>query len=218
MQRKIRLFGNLARIGQYLSVGMILYGSCISWVRFAVFNTKIEVPGVILGGAATITLAFFSLTVARKIPILRLILGILIIAIALYSQKTLGEVIVRQMLGIEQSLFEVNSRLAQVTLPAIEPFGRIGVRQDHLGPGPLWTLWGGIILSLFTVAELTLSRRYCPHCKANWALSRNIVFCPQCGKRPEAQNACPQCGKAIERGDKFCTSCGQTVNYTSNIS
>jgi Double zinc ribbon len=202
MQQKIAFFG------VFLSDGIVLYGGIIPWVRFAIFGTPIEIPGVALGGAATMTLAFFTLTFARKIPVLRIVLGILIIAIALYAQKTLGEIVVRQMLGIERSLSEVNGRLAQVTLPPIEPFSGIQARREHLGPGPLWTIGGGAGIVLFTLAEIAVALRFCPHCRARWKPTRTILFCPQCGKRPEQVSACPHCGTECEKGDQFCVGCG----------
>jgi Double zinc ribbon len=216
MQKKVAWLGpknawlgpKIAWLGLFFSVGIVLYGSIIPWVRFAVFGTPIEVPGVALGGAATITLAFFTLTFARKLPLLRLVLGVLIIAVALYAQKNLGETVVRQMLGIERSLGEVNSRLAQVTLPPIEPFSGFQARREHLGPGPLWTMGGGAGIVLCTLAQMAVALRFCPHCRARWKPTRTILFCPQCGKRPEKTTSCPQCGAETEQTDTFCVGCG----------
>jgi hypothetical protein len=216
MQKKIALLGQkIALLGLLLSVGVVLYGGIIPWVRFVVFTTPIEVPGVALGGAVTITLAFFTLTFARKIPLLRLVLGLLIIAISLYSQKMLGEIMVRQMLGIQQSLSEVNGRLAQVTLPPIEPFSGIQARREHLGPGPLWTAGGGTGIVLFTLVEIATALRFCPHCRTKWRSARVIIYCPICGKRPDTGHSCPQCGGEIEKNDQFCAGCGSSISYSN---
>jgi hypothetical protein len=213
MQKKIALLGpKISLLGLFLSVGIVLYGGIIPWVRLAIFGTPIEVPGVVLGGAATITLAFFTLTFARKLPFLRLVLGVLIIAVALYAQKTLGEVVVRQMLGIQRSLSDVNGRLAQVTLPPIEPFSSVQARREHLGPGPFWTMMGGAGIVLCTLAEIAVALRFCPHCHARWKPTRTILFCPQCGKRPEIVHACPQCGAECEKNDQFCAGCGRGLS------
>jgi Double zinc ribbon len=50
----------------------------------------------------------------------------------------------------------------------------------------------------------------CPHCKGALPAGREIVFCPHCGQDLTVMH-CPACGSELERGWKFCVTCGRAA-------
>ena len=48
----------------------------------------------------------------------------------------------------------------------------------------------------------------CPFCKGALPAGREISFCPHCGQDLTVLH-CPACGSEIERGWKFCVTCGR---------
>jgi hypothetical protein len=53
----------------------------------------------------------------------------------------------------------------------------------------------------------------CPHCKGELPAGREIVFCPHCGQDLTVVH-CPACGSELERGWKFCVTCGRAAAST----
>jgi hypothetical protein len=51
----------------------------------------------------------------------------------------------------------------------------------------------------------------CGHCSQPLPPHRRVLFCPFCGAR-EVAVPCPSCGDEIERGWRFCITCGYTPN------
>jgi len=50
----------------------------------------------------------------------------------------------------------------------------------------------------------------CPYCKGALPPGRQIAFCPHCGQDLTLVH-CPACGSELERGWKFCVTCGRNV-------
>jgi hypothetical protein len=50
----------------------------------------------------------------------------------------------------------------------------------------------------------------CPFCKGELPAGRQISFCPHCGQDLTVVH-CPACGSELERGWKFCVTCGRTA-------
>ena len=48
----------------------------------------------------------------------------------------------------------------------------------------------------------------CPYCKGPLPGSREVSFCPHCGQDLTLVH-CPACGSELERGWKFCVTCGR---------
>ena len=51
----------------------------------------------------------------------------------------------------------------------------------------------------------------CPYCKGALPGGRQIAFCPHCGQDLTLVH-CPACGSELERGWKFCVTCGRNVS------
>jgi hypothetical protein len=51
----------------------------------------------------------------------------------------------------------------------------------------------------------------CAYCKGALPPGRQIGFCPHCGQDLTVVH-CPACGSELERGWKFCVTCGRNVN------
>ncbi|MGI9043641.1 MAG: zinc ribbon domain-containing protein [Gemmatimonadaceae bacterium] len=50
----------------------------------------------------------------------------------------------------------------------------------------------------------------CRFCGGTLPEGRNVVYCPHCGNNLSISR-CPACGSEIEKGWKFCATCGRTV-------
>src|SRR5207249_2380931 len=50
----------------------------------------------------------------------------------------------------------------------------------------------------------------CQYCKGALPPGRDIAFCPHCGQDLTMVH-CPACGSELERGWKFCVTCGRNV-------
>jgi hypothetical protein len=50
----------------------------------------------------------------------------------------------------------------------------------------------------------------CPHCNSDLPAGRTVAYCPFCGLQVQESN-CPRCGDPLERGWKFCVTCGHTL-------
>lgn len=50
----------------------------------------------------------------------------------------------------------------------------------------------------------------CPYCKGELPAGRANAFCPRCGQDLTVMH-CPACGSELERGWKFCVTCGRTA-------
>jgi hypothetical protein len=58
--------------------------------------------------------------------------------------------------------------------------------------------------SSFTVPE------GCRYCGGTLPEGRNVIYCPHCGNNLSVSR-CPACGGELEKGWKFCTTCGRAV-------
>lgn len=54
------------------------------------------------------------------------------------------------------------------------------------------------------------SGEHCAFCKGELPTGRPISFCPHCGQDLTVVH-CPACGSELERGWKFCVTCGRTA-------
>lgn len=52
---------------------------------------------------------------------------------------------------------------------------------------------------------------HCPFCKGELPAGRELSFCPHCGQDLTLVH-CPACGSELERGWKFCVTCGRTTD------
>ena len=50
----------------------------------------------------------------------------------------------------------------------------------------------------------------CRFCGGTLPEGRNVVYCPPCGNNLSVSR-CPACGSELEKGWKFCATCGRTV-------
>jgi Double zinc ribbon len=50
----------------------------------------------------------------------------------------------------------------------------------------------------------------CPFCRGHLPAGRQISFCPHCGQDLTVVH-CPACGSELERGWKFCVTCGRSA-------
>jgi len=50
----------------------------------------------------------------------------------------------------------------------------------------------------------------CPFCSGTLPEGRTVVYCPHCGNNLSVTR-CPACGGELEKGWKFCVSCGRSV-------
>jgi predicted RNA-binding Zn-ribbon protein involved in translation (DUF1610 family) len=50
----------------------------------------------------------------------------------------------------------------------------------------------------------------CRFCGGTLPEGRNVVYCPHCGNNLSISR-CPACGSELEKGWKFCVTCGRTV-------
>lgn len=51
----------------------------------------------------------------------------------------------------------------------------------------------------------------CRFCGGTLPEGRNVVYCPHCGNNLSVSR-CPACGSELEKGWKFCVTCGRTVS------
>ena len=54
------------------------------------------------------------------------------------------------------------------------------------------------------------SGEHCPYCKGELPAGRQIQFCPHCGQDLTLVH-CPACGTELERGWKYCVTCGRSA-------
>jgi hypothetical protein len=52
---------------------------------------------------------------------------------------------------------------------------------------------------------------HCAFCKGALPVGRAISFCPHCGQDMTVVH-CPACGSELERGWKFCVTCGRNAS------
>lgn len=204
--------------GVLILLGAVLLGAgaVLPWVRLSVFGADFAVPGVLSWGAVTLALGLIALFAAlRRLAWLAVAAGLIAFFIGVRANGSVGRAAAQRVLAVNRALADVNARLMQVGLPPVEPLGAMGRRQDYVGPGPLWTAWGGAAVALG--AGLMLGgdryRRGCPHCGAHWPLARlgGIAFCPVCGVGVGPSVVCPRCHRGVEPGDRFCAACGETL-------
>jgi hypothetical protein len=50
----------------------------------------------------------------------------------------------------------------------------------------------------------------CPFCSATLPEGRTVIYCPSCGHNLSISR-CPACGSELEKGWKFCITCGRSV-------
>jgi len=73
-----------------------------------------------------------------------------------------------------------------------------GVRAQAVAPEALSSLMNS------TVPE------GCPFCGGTLPEGRNVIYCPHCGNNLSVSR-CPACGSELEKGWKFCATCGRGV-------
>jgi len=86
---------------------------------------------------------------------------------------------------------------AQPTRPSV-PTPAAGLPVDNLGRR--------------TARPITIAPtgENCPFCKGHLPAGRQIGFCPHCGQDLTVVH-CPACGSELERGWKFCVTCGRSA-------
>jgi hypothetical protein len=188
----------------------VLVGGVLPWARFVVFGVPVSLPGVAAGGALAAMLGILGFVNARR-PLLTMLLGIACFVIGGAANREVGQAVRRHILRAELTLAPMNDRLARVALPPLEPFQGIGAANSYVGPGPLWTLFGGAGMALGGALRFAGGRqaRLCRNCGALWSAGREVHFCPRCGaSAAEPGEGCPSCQRPLAPGDKFCVHCG----------
>ncbi len=192
----------------------LILGAILPWARFQILGTEVGIPGAAEWGAVTLIVGLLVLSVTglrRRMPLLVMVLGFVALSIGMRARDETGKQVRSRLLAVENSLAPVNARLAQVTLPPIEPFGPgLGRSQDYLGPGPFWTVLGGVGLALGGTLCFTGGRlgRSCRSCGVLWRTGRAVLFCPACGTGTGKTDLCVVCKSPLESRDRFCASCG----------
>ena len=192
-------------------------GAVLPWARVPLFGVELDVPGVAGLGALTLFAAFLALVFGRRFPLLAVGLGLTALGIGGQAQQETGRAVKGHLLGLQQALAPVNNNLVRAGLPSIDPFPMGRRWEGFVGPGPLWTFWGGAALAVGAAAMFAGERlgRSCPRCAARWSPARAgaVTFCPACGLRVGPRSACPSCQTPVEPGDTFCAACGVGLTY-----
>ena len=196
--------------------GAMAVGAVLPWARVPLFGVELDVPGVAGLGALTLFAAFLALVFGRRAPLLAVALGLTALAIGAQAQQETGRAVKGHLLGLQQALAPVNNNLARAGLPTVDPFPMGRPWEEFVGPGPLWTFWGGTALAVGAAVMVAGERlgRSCPRCAARWSPARagTVTFCPACGLRIGPRSACPSCQAPVEPGDIFCAACGVGLN------
>ncbi len=195
----------------------LIVAAALPWATVTLLGTPIAIPGIVLvwgGVTATIgVLCVAQFGVLRRFAYLGVALGVTAAIIGVRAERETGAATVRYLLDIQRRLAPVNARLAEATLPPIEPFGAaIKARRDYVGAGIGYTIWaGGVVAagSVLLVAGERL-RRTCGYCRRAWSARRgeNISFCTNCGNRPASDPLCAGCAAPLLRDERFCPVCG----------
>jgi hypothetical protein len=194
----------------FIGAVAVLVGGVLPWARFVVFGVPVSLPSVAAGGALATILGVLGVMNARR-PVVAILLGIACFLIGGTSQTNIGQTVRREILRAELALARVNERLAQIAVPPIEPFSGIGTANSYVGPGPLWTLYGGGVLALGGAIRFAGGRqaRQCLSCNKLWKAGREVHFCPHCGTSAAGEGAgCPSCHRPLAPGDLYCVYCG----------
>lgn len=189
-------------------------GAVLPWAQFMVFGVSFVIPGVMGMGALTLVAAAAALLYGRRFPLAAVLAGLCAVGIGLTAKQETGRAIKQRLLGLDRALLPVNDKLMRAGLPPIEPFP-FTRRDDHLGPGPQWTLWGGAAIAIGAAGLFSGARllRSCPRCAATWSPTRigQVTFCPGCGFRVGPLVACPACRAEVEADDRFCAACAASL-------
>ncbi|MDX1932259.1 MAG: zinc ribbon domain-containing protein [Capsulimonadales bacterium] len=197
--------------------GAVLWGSLLPWQTLTVFDMPIAPPGLVGWGAATAACGLLALTRPRSAPLLALFLGLLCLGIATDARRTIGRATARRVLEVKQRLAPINARLEAIRLPPIEPFPSSVLARNFVGPGPEWTLWGGVLLVLGGTFRFAGNRleRTCAACGRFRGADRRVLFCDRCGTPADAFVRCSRCFTAAGRDDRFCVQCGFSLQSSS---
>jgi len=192
----------------------VLVGSVLPWAKLTVFGVDLSLPCVAGWGAVTASLALMALVRPRALPLLGVALGLIYLAVGGQARQGVGRKVLQYVLLVETRLAPVNDKLARVALPPIEPFDGFGPAGRYVGPGPLWTVWGGAALALGADLQFAGGRlgRTCAACGVLWPTDRIIQYCPRCGALAAAGPLCSSCHSPLWRKDRFCAHCGAPVD------
>jgi hypothetical protein len=192
-------------------------GGVLPWAQFAVFGIPLALPGLLTWGALTAGAGLLALTSARRVPLAGVALGLAAMVGGGVAQQAVGRGVVQTLLRVERALAPVNARLAEATLPPVEPFRSIRPARDYVGAGPTWTLWGGAALALGSACRFAGGRlrRTCASCGATWEVDRadDVIFCPRCGTQAAPVTGCRACHAPLRKGDRFCWRCGSDASF-----
>lgn len=198
-----------------LGIVGVFVGAALPWARFTVFGVPVVWPGIAtLWGGIAFSCAALALPRLRVWPLLAIFAGLICVWAGTQGRTSVGRTVARQVLQIQLALAPVNEKLAQVTLPPIEPFASLGPAEAYTGPGGTWTGWGGTALVLGGMLAFAGGRlgRTCAHCRALWPKNRlpELRFCPRCGTDadPTGPPLCMGCRRPLFRGDLYCVRCG----------
>ena len=126
----------------------VLCGGILPWATLKVWGVQIVPPGLVFiwGGASVGAALLAGARLGQKrFPWAVAVLGLLPVCAGVYAPKQAGQAVRGFILRIENTLAPTNARLAQAAIPPLEPFSGVGSAQSYVGPGPSWTLWGGIL-------------------------------------------------------------------------
>jgi hypothetical protein len=193
---------------------VVLIGSLLPWAKLTAFGVNLSLTGAAGWGAVTMAMGLAALVRPRALPLLGVALGLACLLIGGQAQRSTGRKVLQFVFLIETRLAPVNDKLARVALPPIEPFEGAGPAGRYLGPGPLWTAWGGAALALGSAIQYAGGRlrRTCASCGTLWPADRAINYCPRCGAFASAIPLCSACHRPLWKNDRYCVHCGTAVD------
>ncbi|MBC7807249.1 MAG: hypothetical protein H7145_14000 [Akkermansiaceae bacterium] len=226
-QRNRVSFRTLGRVTTGFGIAAVLLGAAglvvaaaLPWATLTVLNTPLYLPGAALGvGAITAGLGVVAIAqfgFLRRFAWVGVVIGLIAMYIGIRAQSETGKAVVGFLLTVQRRLAPINARLAEVSLPPIEPVGSaIGSRKDHVGSGPGYTTWAGATVAAGSLLLLVGERlrHTCRNCRRAWSAKHGETtpFCPHCGTRTSTDVVCARCAAPILRGERFCAACGEGV-------
>ena len=117
--------------------------------------------------------------------------------------------------GVQPALSNSGSQPVHAPAPPFRPSGSSGrVPPAYPARGAMPTPAAGVPIEppRRTARPITIAPtgENCPFCKGNLPPGRQLSFCPHCGQDLTVVH-CPACGSELERGWKFCVTCGRSA-------
>ena len=198
------------------AIGLVV-AAALPWATVTFLKVPVSIPGAALGwggvtaGIGVLCVAQFGFL--RRFAWLGLALGLVAAYIGIRAEAETGKTVINSIIKTRLQLAYVNARLAQVSLPEIEPFGStIKPRDEYIGAGVGYTIWAGGVVASASVLLIAGERlrRTCGYCRHAWSARRgeDISYCTSCGERATNAPLCTECSTPLLRRERFCSVCG----------